>query len=368
MVLLKIKGAYKIPISLEEIEQPGLGGFDWMQLGLDSWFESTDRGLRVVNFERTMALFPNRPGPLAIEPFTHHLTLVTKSGERFERDVRSDPVTLDVLPRPEGADWWLPVRRIEVEDRWSNAPEDLGPGEGALRVLTLDIRGVKPSLIPPMPELEAAGAMAFPHPEKRFEKLGNRGPRALIFWRWTVRPDKPPSAYLKPLHLPYFDTVAREHKEIVIASQRIAMSDEAIAEYEQETGETVETTAPVPRQEGGTLFATIAPAAALLLGLLGGLTAMVPGLRIKSREELTEAWRRLLPDPDRRALRRAARSGDPAAARAAAKRLEASAENPAAIADAIAALDRDLYGPEAASPDLRSFAKRVLQKRFVRSP
>lgn len=358
MVLLNIHGAYKIPISLEKLEQPALDGFDWMQLGHDDWYETDERGRKVVNFRRVMALFPNRSGTIEIGPFTHRLELVTKTGKRYDRDVRSEPITLDVLPKPVTADWWLPVRRIAVEDSWSNSPHNLGTGEGALRILRLDIRGVKPATVPPMPELEVAGAKAFAHPEKRFEKLDVRGPRALIFWRWTVRPDEPPSAYLKPLRIPYFDSVAREHKEIVIAAQRISMTDEAIAEYERETGRAVTEDAGRPLQEPRTGYAGMAPPVALGVGLLAGLALMLPGFRLRNRDEALALARRWLPDPDVKALKRAARRGDAAATRAAAIRLMPRANRKAR--EALAEFDSALYGAAPSEPDCRKLAKSVL--------
>lgn len=361
MVLLTIHGAYKIPISLENLEQPDLDGFDWMQLGEDSWYETADRGLKVVNFKRVMALFPNRAGTLEIAPFTHRLTLLTHSGERFDRDVVSPPVTLEVLPPPESEDWWLPVREISVEDNWSNAPDKLGPGEGALRVVAMTVSGVKPSQIPPMPNMEAAGALVFPHPPKQIVTLRAWGPATRVFWRWTVRPLKPPSAYLKPIRLPYFDTGDRTAKEIVIAAQRIAMSDEAIAVLEDGQVFAEESGAPVERSAA--MLGAVAMPFALLAGLAGGLGLLITGARMRSRSEMLAWLRGFLPDPDVRVLKRAARTGDAAAARSAAVRLMDRASGQTAIAQVIAALDRQLYGPNPEPPDLRAFARRVLKAR-----
>ena len=221
MVLITIRGSYRIPITLENLVQPDLQGFDWMQLGEDHWFNTVEDGLTVVNLERRMALFPQEPGEIEIGAFVHELNLLSPSGQRFEHAESSAPLTLTVEPRPE-ADWWFPVRTIEITDNWSNAPERLKPGEGALRIVTVAAHGVEPELMPPMPEMTGAGAHIFPHPEHRIVTLGPHGPITRAFWRWTIRPQDGTAGFLDPIRVSYFDTQTREEKEITLSAQRVA--------------------------------------------------------------------------------------------------------------------------------------------------
>src|SRR5262245_5910015 len=66
MVLITIRGFYPYTIALSELKQPPFRNFGWMQLGRDRWFEV--QGQQMRGFERTMAVFPQRPGRLTIEP------------------------------------------------------------------------------------------------------------------------------------------------------------------------------------------------------------------------------------------------------------------------------------------------------------
>ena len=44
MVLVTIHGRYRRHITLEKLETPELDGFNWMQLGQDTWYETRERG------------------------------------------------------------------------------------------------------------------------------------------------------------------------------------------------------------------------------------------------------------------------------------------------------------------------------------
>ncbi|PRY77166.1 oxygen tolerance protein BatD [Yoonia maritima] len=225
MVLITIHGIYKRHITLESLEQPDFDGFNWMQLGQDHWFESLLDGRPVKNMRRRMAVFPDKTGTLEIGPFKHHLTLLDENNKWFEHTITSEPVTINVTPEPQSDDWWFPVRGLRVSDDWSNAPDQLSKGEGVLRVIRISALGASPDMIPPMPELTSPSALIFAHPEKRLVDLTSRGPEAIAFWRWTVTPTNGHSAILEPITFSYFDTVAREMREVSIAPQRVAFGD-----------------------------------------------------------------------------------------------------------------------------------------------
>ena len=225
MVLITIHGIYKRHITLESLEQPDFEGFNWMQLGQDHWFESLLDGRPVKNMRRRMAVFPDETGTLEIGPFKHHLTLLDENNKWFEHTITSEPVTINVTPEPQSDDWWFPVRGLRVSDDWSNAPDQLSEGEGVLRVIRISALGASPDMIPPMPEMTSPSALIFAHPEKRLVDLTSRGPEAIAFWRWTVTPTNGHSAILEPITFSYFDTVAREMREVSISPQRIAYGD-----------------------------------------------------------------------------------------------------------------------------------------------
>lgn len=366
MVLLKIRGAYKIPISLENVLNPSLEGFGWMQLGEDTWFESTERGQRVVNLERIMAVFPEKDGTLEIGSFTHELTLTEPNGTRFRHDLTSAPVALTVREAPGDAASWMPLRQIEIEDDWSNAPERLDEGMSALRKVTVTMVGVQPERIPPMPEMTGAGAYILPHPEQRITVLRKRGPVTRVFWRWSIRPEQGRSGYVDPLDLSYFDAVTRESKTVTLSAQRVAYDgqvDTGVSDRDRlESGEI-----PILR-DGNDRFsmAGFAPFAGVI-GFLVALFILFRNLRFAGWSEARRIRERVFGTADERALKRAVRMGDAARARWAAQRVGgADGGRPDRFDGAFSMIDPYVFGTKSGQPPLADFRRAFMKAR--RSP
>ncbi|MEM9628897.1 MAG: hypothetical protein AAGA21_21890 [Pseudomonadota bacterium] len=349
MVLVTIRGQYRRHITREVLEQPDFDGFNWAQLGPDKWIEERINGKNYKIFERRMAIYPNRPGELTIGAFTHRLTLTDEGDGWFEHEVKSAPVTIDVLPEPAIGDWWFPVRTLRVSDEWSNAPAQLKPGEGVLRVVRLEALGVTPEMIPPMPELISPSALIFPHPEKRLVELSPAGPITYAFWRWTIRPTNNTSAIVEPLTFSYFDTTHREHRAVSISAQRVAYSESAVdADL---VADPQETSARLPGWPESM-------AAAVLL--LGAIWAALRGRRL--------TWRHVPPalswlDPVALRLRIAAWREDAREVRRAAAAMMARdgvGRHPHRQ-DALASLDETIFGRRADNTELKNFARRFLR-------
>ncbi len=346
MVLVTIRGTYRRHITRESLKQPELDGFSWSQLGQDMWTEARIRGQKVKVFTRRMALFPERAGTLAIGAFTHNLTLTDEGDDWFEHAALSQPIEIEVKLAPEVEGVWFPVKRLVVTDQWSNAPDQLAPGEAVLRVIRVEALGVTPEMIPPMPELTSPSAMIFPHPEQRLAELTPEGPVSYAFWRWTIRPTNDVSTIVEPISFPYFDTETRQSLEAVISPQRIAY------------GVKVPSGPPpavVPVQEARLPGWPVASAAALIF--LGGLSVGLRGRTVTANEVL-----RRVPsiDPLARRLVKAARKGDGREARRMAARMIERDGPSIARQDLIAVLDRSLFDPAGTSPDLAWFSRTFL--------
>lgn len=344
MVLITIDGTYRRHITLEKLEQPDLAGFNWMQLGSDFWYDDTEAGQKVKKFKRRMALFPDRPGEVTIGPFTHHLTLTDEGDDWFPHDIHSDPITIKVDPAPAMPDgnWWFPVRRLEVADTWSNAPDQLVEGEGVLRVIKIEAIGVGPDMIPPMPELTSPSAMIFPHPEKRIVELSPLGPVSIAFWRWTIRPTNSTSAILEPIEFEYFDTLNRVPRKAVISPQRVAYLEGVMTEAPEQPE-------PAVLQQG---ISVVAAVAAFVLGLAG----LLLGRRFGG--DALYRWK--LFDPLARRLGQAERDNDAGAFRRAATAL---IRRDGAVGDRVKLLnelDNALFRPASDGAVPAGFARKFL--------
>lgn len=343
MLLLTIHGVYKRHITLEKLVQPELKGLNWMQLGEDDWYESEVDGLKVKNMRRRVAIFPEAAGRIEIEPFTHHLTLLDEENKWFEHAIHSESVSFDVDPAPVDSHWWFPVRRLQISDDWSNAPDQLAPGEGVLRVVRVSALGVSPDMIPPMPELKSPSALIFPHPEKRLVDLSPQGPVSIAYWRWTIQPRNGVSAILEPIEFDYFDTTLRKQFNVVISAQRIAYSAE-------ET--TIVTSAGPPDAaslRSGLIAGSFGISALAALALLFGSDRRLSGgVMAKWRERMRLLWN----------LRRSSRQGDLKGLRRWGRKIDEIAEANVDRTALLDALDRQIYSQTDQSFDQSSFVAR----------
>ncbi|MEM7057587.1 MAG: hypothetical protein AAF557_08360 [Pseudomonadota bacterium] len=349
MILLSILGTYKVPVVRESLRQSALDGFDWMQLGEDRWYKTREDGFEVLKFERRMALFPQGDGPRTIEPFIHDLELLVHNQTVAFRK-KSNTLSLAPDPMPEVEGWWFPVRRLEVSDSWSNQPEGLDPGAAALRVIALTVEGTAPQRIPPMPELTGAGAFIFSHPEHRIVSLGPNGPVTRVFWRWTVRPQEGSAGYLNPMNLSYFDTESRQIRTITLSAQRVAYRDgpqqviDRGQAMDSPPSQNATFSKPVEVPQWTVFFVAA-------LGFFGGLVVVF--WCWGSASLVFPKWLRM--DPERLALRRAAKNGDAKALWTAARRLLRKEAWP----DSLRRLDAALFANQDL-PDLKQVARDVL--------
>ncbi|WP_187429497.1 hypothetical protein ROLI_042060 [Roseobacter fucihabitans] len=349
MVLITIKGIYRRHITRETLEQPPLEGFNWTQLGDDLWRDERLDGAQVKTFTRRMAVFPNEAGEIEIGAFAHVLTLTDERDEWFEHRVFSEPLVITVDPAPEGRDWWFPVTSLKISDQWSNAPDQLVPGEGVLRVVRIEALGVTPEMIPPMPVLTSPSAMIFAHPDKRFVELSPRGPVSFAFWRWTIRPGNDTSAIVEPLSLDYFDTVNRVDRNVTISAQRVAYG-------------TVVPEGPVAEAMPVVLVEAQLPGwPFLVLGGLVCVTGVVLGLRGWRMTGVQAAHRFTLLDPLARQMKRAARVGDLAGLRRTAQLIlnREGASQPRR--QLLRHFDEAVFGRKQSLPALREFTRKFLK-------
>ncbi|NVO56689.1 BatD family protein [Rhodobacteraceae bacterium B1Z28] len=348
MILVTIRGIYGRHVTREQLIQPDFDGFSWAQLGPDSWSEERIDGRNFKVFTRSMAIYPVRPGKLTIGRFTHNLTLTDENDNWFGHAIQSEPLTIEVAEAPATAGWWFPVRNLKISDQWSNAPDQLSPGEGVLRMIRIEALGATPEMIPPMPELRSPSAMIFAHPEKRLVELTPEGPVTYAFWRWTIRPTNDTSGIVEPLQFSYFDTIEREDREVTISAQRIAYGTVSGQDASPQT-----TPRPPEALLPGWPAAMLA-VAVFLIGVGAGMSKhRLIGWRAPARFSFFDplAWQ----------LRRFARTGQVARLRQTAAAMVLRDVVSETRRELIMEFDRRYFDPKASGLDLMDFARRFLR-------
>jgi hypothetical protein len=358
MVLLKVHTTlFGKTVALEELKQPALQNFAWIQLSPDRWSATEIDGTQALRFERVLALFPTISGSLTIDPFVHHLTLTDPDNIRRTVDLQSTSVAIDVAPpaaaqagQGAGDSSWLPARSFNIIDKWEGDPDRIPAGETARRTVTIDALGLTAERLPPPPKLRSPGVITFARPVERKTLLSSAGPVARAVYSWDVRPANQEAAALQALHISWFDTVSRRMREATLPARRIAFA-------RPQTDRLPYASAHTP----GVLAPPTWYLSALGGFVIGLVIVLIDG---KERRELgrglafakLQAWRQL------GALRRAARFGDAYRFRAAVcelarrdrRRSRAWLATPP-VGIGLTALDLHLFGPtKSERPDLNA--------------
>jgi hypothetical protein len=164
------------------------------QLGQDRQSRETRNGRSYQVVERKYLLFPQRSGPIRLEgPVLNAQVQDARSSDPFGSDpffanafghnpfagmmnatrplrVRSDPITLNVRPRPaSGAGHeWLPAQQVTLEETWQPDSGPIHVGDPITRHLHLSARGLTASQLPDLSALMPlpAGLRAYPDQAK----------------------------------------------------------------------------------------------------------------------------------------------------------------------------------------------------------
>ncbi|WP_075220288.1 BatD family protein [Acuticoccus yangtzensis] len=342
MVLATLRVTFEVEVARYEVEIPRMPGLEWMQLTQDVWRADRIEGRQVRVMERRLAFFPQRAGVLTIAPVKDHLSIPSPEGGWDDHVISSAPVTLAVAPAPVQDDaWWMPVKMIEMSDRWDKGPGQLEPNATVTRRVTLWALGATAEMLPPQPQMREPWLITFVAPEKRTTELTWGGPISTVTWQWTFQPITGEPGVLPAVEIPFYDTLEREAHVVTLPAVPIAVTGFA------------ENRAEGWREGFGRAWLALAAAGA---GVVVALGLALPGARMASRAELERRVRRVVPSRAERAMMRAARRGDLAAFRTA-----AAAEG-AGPGD-LAAVDRALFGPPGAPVPERA-ALRALARRL----
>ncbi len=351
-VFLTLSAVLHRPVFSFDAAVPPIPDARLVMLARDRWTANVDN-LGAKRFERRIALYPQRSGPLEIPSFEVHATLVDGNNALTPVVARTKPQIVAVGAGPDEAAlrWWLPARSVTVTDTWERPPNELKVGEAARRTVVIEAVGVLPQQLPPLPPLRTTGIVTFANPVQLETLIGEEGPIARATYAWDIRLGVPEPVLLQALTIPWFDTTARRMREASLPARRIgaAVATEA---------------AGGPAEAGSAAWLSGPMLASGLAAFLAGLAWLVAG-----RSGNAVSLRTLFDEHRRTAgLRRAVRAGDPAGLRAALTALLHRADGSAAadpeVRAAVAGLDRHLFAaPAGPAPSLAGIARVVRRAR-----
>lgn len=193
-----------------------------------------DRGGNLYRvLERHYAVFPERSGVLVIPGMKLSGRLVARrsdnlwqpavKGRRIE--VQSDPVELQIQPRPAGfaGSSWLPARALQLSQNVS-AGTGLSVGEPVTRTVIIDAVGLEENMLaePVWPDLP--GARIYPDRPQGITRDDGQWMLGHKEFRYAIVPEREGELVLPELRLHWWDTVNDRQVVAVLPEQRLQVS------------------------------------------------------------------------------------------------------------------------------------------------
>ena len=196
-----------------------------------------DRGGNLYRvLERYYAVFPERSGPLLIPGMKLSGRLVARRSDNLWQpavrgrriEVQSDPVELQILPRPAGFSGasWLPARELQLSQNVS-AGTGLTVGEPVTRTVIIDAVGLEENMLaePVWPELP--GARIYPDRPQGITRDDGQWMLGHKEFRYAIVPEHAGELVLPELRLHWWDTVNDRQVMAVLPEQRLQVSPSA---------------------------------------------------------------------------------------------------------------------------------------------
>jgi hypothetical protein len=339
------------------------------RLADDREYQVVRDGRNFMTLERRYAIFPQSAGSLTIQPVTLDAVVITSSGFRGVQVFSSEAFELEVLdPVPPPQQWagaaWLPARTLALTQRWSADGEPMTAGIPQTRTLIIEAEGVQESQLPELAVLPADGIRQYPDQPELAREITQRGLQARRTERYAVIAQAEGRPMLPGVVLPWFDVTEGAWKAATLPPRDLEILPSAEQPALQPVAETL--AAPATAGEAPSPGVWRAVSAGLFVAWLATI-----GLWWQSRRPERESAASTEETAPRRAsnrrllrqLRAACQAND--ARRAHALLLEwgalrlpgaepsslgAMAQRlPGGFAEAVAELERSLYGPDEGS-------------------
>jgi hypothetical protein len=259
--LYSIRVFSRINFTGGELNEPAAENALIQRLGDDRHYTATRGGQTYKVIERKYAIFPQKSGPLRIEPLVLETQILTGGGRSlfspfFSQTtralrVRSDAVELQVRPIPAAftGKHWLPAESLALEDSWSNGAAKTTVGEPMTRTITLRAQGATVGLLPELDPDHPGGGDIKRYPDQPLlneEKLAG-GITSVRQEKTALIPAQPGTYRLPAMEIPWWNTQT-DKMDIAHLPERILTVLPAANAPPSETPRAVQPD-PLPRSE-----------------------------------------------------------------------------------------------------------------------
>ncbi|MGQ3676654.1 BatD family protein [Xanthobacter sp. TB0139] len=232
------------------MEKPVAEGATFTEDGDQRQYLKTIDNKRYRVLEQSYLMRPQRSGEIRIEPLRLEATVSSfqgssaasdmagvlgrgmDPGHRLERNltVRSQPVSITVQPRPEGAKgWFLPARNVTLREEWSTPPDKARVGQLLTRTLILEAKGSTSNQLPPLSISPVAGLRQYEdHAEAENvwvgDEMGTRLEKVI-----SIMPTQPGTMDLPAIDVPWWNLTTHQQENTRLPAITLKVEGDVMA-------------------------------------------------------------------------------------------------------------------------------------------
>lgn len=173
------------------------------------------------------ALFPSQVGELVIPPLRFSGYEVSgrssffNRGNRIIRTTESQTVVVKPLPSGQQPTRWIPAQQLQLEQQWSQPPEQLTLGEPITRTIILRARGLTGAQLPPLPSADNNGYKSYPDQPKITESIDRTSVVGQRIESVAIVPQQSGELLLPAITVEWWDTAADQARQTTLPATRI---------------------------------------------------------------------------------------------------------------------------------------------------
>jgi hypothetical protein len=262
---------YRIPMIDGSFSAPDVENAVVEQLGDDQQFQTVIDGQSYNVVERHYAIFPDHSGKLTIGPVVFTGRMESQTTRRPDIDgrmqqmlsqmgiddslfdssffgaagkqvrLRSDAITLDIKPRPDGytGTTWLPTPELVLQDSWTGSLPVIRAGEPVTRILIIEARGLEAAQLPAIKQAESNNLRIY----QEQPELSNYSDGSWINGRseqgFTYVATEAGKLTIPEVRIDWWDSVNKEQKSTVLPARDITVEPGNSASAAAGTGSNV---------------------------------------------------------------------------------------------------------------------------------
>lgn len=223
-VLYTVRFYQRVQIAQATLSEPEIDNAIIETLEGDKTYNTQIKGVNYRVTERNYAIFPQQSGVITIPPLVLSAQLIindpnSRTNSFFNmpntqtKRVTSKAITLNVLPSPNSftGQHWLPAKKFQLQQSWSNKNLKVNVGEPLTRTITMIASGVTASQLPDL-QLQQADPQLKIYPDQAInnDQKQSNGIMAVREQKAAFIPSSPGVFELPAIEIPWFNTLTNK--------------------------------------------------------------------------------------------------------------------------------------------------------------